>query len=575
MKNKYFPFYFPISKLLFLWLFFMALHSGYSQNEQVFYFPDSLKNKSFKELYKKYNLNHSDTVKLKIYATAYLHKAKNEKDTVRIANGYSQFASINSISNLSLAFKYSDSIITLTRENESFRYPSYGYMQKGIFYYNQGNYEKALDNYLTAHKFALKHNNLEYLVYIKDGIGDIKALWGNNREALEIRKSLYNLLNDQNALRGKEYRAQYFNVIARLSSSYILNNKLDSAFIYAKKGLQESLQKKDSFWYYSFVGQIGEIAYYKNNFKMALDSLDKALPHENSHNGLLNDHYYRGNIYWKQHQDVKAFSFFKKADSIYDVSQDIVPEVRDIQEFFVSYYKKNNDIENQLKYINRLLYVDSIIAKNRIHLNETIIKEYDTPLLLAEKQQIINSLNKEKKKTSLIIIGLGLLIILAITVVIRSFNKQRIYKERFNKLLSNEGKINTPKRKKLSNELMGISKQNIDIVLRTLDDFETKKGFLDNKITLHNLSKSFSTNSNYLSKIINFYKGKNFSSYISDLRIDYCVEKLKTDKIFIKYSIKAIAFDTGFNNSESFSKAFYKKTGIYPSFFIKELEKHY
>ena len=104
----------------------MALHSGYSQNEQVFYFPDSLKNKSFKELYKKYNLNHSDTVKLKIYATAYLHKAKNEKDTVRIANGYSQFASINSISNLSLAFKYSDSIITLTRENESFRYqPKY------------------------------------------------------------------------------------------------------------------------------------------------------------------------------------------------------------------------------------------------------------------------------------------------------------------------------------------------------------------------------------------------------------------------------------------------------------------
>ena len=92
---------------------------------------------------------------------------------------------------------------------------------------------------------------------------------------------------------------------------------------------------------------------------------------------------------------------------------------------------------------------------------------------------------------------------------------------------------------------------------------------------MHNLSKSLSTNSNYLSKIINFYKGKNFSSYISDLRIDYCVEKLKTDEIFIKYSIKAIAFDIGFNNTESFSKAFYKKTGIYPSFFIKELEKHY
>lgn len=553
----------------------MALYSGYSQNKQAFSIPDSLKNKSYKELYKKYNLNYSDTIKLKIYVAAYLHKAKNEKDTVRIANGYSQFASISAIKNNRLAINYCDSIIFLTKNNESFDYPGFGYMVKGICYYKLGYYEKSLNNYLTAHKYATKKNNLGYLVYIKDGIGNIKSLWGNNREALEIRKSLLELLKLQNVLNSKEYQNQYFRALSSISGSFIFNSKLDSAFFYAKKGLQESLQKKDSFWYYSFVGQIGEIAYYKNNFKMALDSLDKALPHENSHNGLLNDHYYRGNIYWKQHQDAKAFSFFKKADSIYDVTQDVVPEVRDIQEFFVSYYKKSNDIENQLKYINRLLYVDSIIAKNRIHLNETIIKEYDTPLLLAEKQQIINSLNKEKKKTSLIIIGLGVMIILAIAIVIRSFKKQRIYKERFNKLLSNEEKITTPKRKKLSNELIGISKENIDVVLKTLDDFETKNGFLDNKITLHNLSKSFSTNSNYLSKIINFYKGKNFSSYISDLRIDYCVEKLKTDEIFIKYSIKAIAFDIGFNNTESFSKAFYKKTGIYPSFFIKELEKHY
>ena len=35
----------------------------------------------------------------------------------------------------------------------------------------------------------------------------------------------------------------------------------------------------------------------------------------------------------------------------------------------------------------------------------------------------------------------------------------------------------------------------------------------------------------------------------------------------------AIAQEVGFNNSESFSKAFYKKTGIYPSYFIKQLEK--
>ena len=94
-----------------------------------------------------------------------------------------------------------------------------------------------------------------------------------------------------------------------------------------------------------------------------------------------------------------------------------------------------------------------------------------------------------------------------------------------------------------------------------------------NNITLANLAIDFNTNSRYLSKIINVNKGKNFSTYISDLRIDYSIEKLKTNEKFRKLAIKGIAFEIGFNNTESFSKAFYRKTGIYPSYFIKEIEK--
>ena len=37
--------------------------------------------------------------------------------------------------------------------------------------------------------------------------------------------------------------------------------------------------------------------------------------------------------------------------------------------------------------------------------------------------------------------------------------------------------------------------------------------------------------------------------------------------------VQAIAKESGFNNTESFSKAFYKKTGIKPSYFIRELNK--
>ncbi|HLV70233.1 MAG TPA: helix-turn-helix domain-containing protein, partial [Xanthomarina sp.] len=83
----------------------------------------------------------------------------------------------------------------------------------------------------------------------------------------------------------------------------------------------------------------------------------------------------------------------------------------------------------------------------------------------------------------------------------------------------------------------------------------------------------FDTNSTYLSKIINTYKGKSINNYITDLRVDYIINELNQNHILRKMTIKAIALEIGFNNPESFSKAFYKKTGIKPSYFIKQIEK--
>ncbi len=568
----------PINKTSLLkniltFVLFVCIQQGYSQKPKTFYIPDSLKNKSYKELFKGLNLNYNNAVKEKIYAEAYLNKAKNENDPIRISNGYSQFASISGKTNLKLAIIYCDSIINLTKNSNHIDYPGYGYLMKGTYQYNLGNYEKALENHLIANKYALRNKNLEQQFYINNNIGELKNLWGNYGEALEIFKIQLKLLR-QNKIDFRYPRGFYFKALFRLINSYILTKKLDSALIYAKVGIQESLAINDSAKYYSFVGQTGVIAYYQNNFKTAIDSLNKILPHLTTHNEFLNYHYYLGHIYWKKNNDEKAFFHFSKADSIYDISQDVVPEIRDVQEYFVGYYKKNNDINNQLKYIDRLLYVDSIIKYNYKNLNETLIKKYDTPILIGEKQHIINTLKQSEKRSSLIIYGLTSVFMITLGFIILSLKKQRIYKVRFEKLLLNDQKEALHKKavKKSYEELKGISTEIVNSILLALDKFENRNGFLDHNLTLSSLSKRFNTNSNYLSKIINFYKNQNFSSYISDLRINYCVEQLKTNKTYRKYSIKALSFELGFNNAESFSKSFYKKTGIYPSYFISELE---
>ncbi|CAI8300108.1 MAG: Uncharacterised protein [Flavobacteriaceae bacterium] len=53
----------------------------------------------------------------------------------------------------------------------------------------------------------------------------------------------------------------------------------------------------------------------------------------------------------------------------------------------------------------------------------------------------------------------------------------------------------------------------------------------------------------------------------------YALENLKENSTFLKYSIKAIALECGYRNATSFSRAFYKQTGLYPSFYIKQLNK--
>jgi AraC-like DNA-binding protein len=305
-----------------------------------------------------------------------------------------------------------------------------------------------------------------------------------------------------------------------------------------------------------------------------LVSINKGAIYDEIPNDYLNTHYYKGNIFKKLKEENKVFYHFKKADSVYDANpEDIVPEIRDIQEYFVKYYGKDKDFNNQLIYINRLLYVDSIMDSYKKNLNKTIEKEYDRPRLLKEKQSIIDGLEAENKQSNYAIWGLIGLSVLILTLTIRFYYLKRQYKTRFNRLIEEKTKDNTIEKVEVEEELQGISEHIITSVLNQLKTFEDEAQFLDKTITLANLSKRFNTNSSYLSKIINHYNEKNFNSYLTDLRVNYCIEQLQANKGLRNYTIKAIAEEVGFKNSESFAKAFFKTTGIYPSYFLKQIEK--
>ncbi len=215
---------------------------------------------------------------------------------------------------------------------------------------------------------------------------------------------------------------------------------------------------------------------------------------------------------------------------------------------------------------------DYIKVSDSLHMAERNLREkftrirFETDELIIKNEQIeqISELQKW-------IIGICLFLILISGVaILYYYRKQRMYRIRFKALLEEKEKTKTGA---TTVAALDISEKALNNITEKLKTFIEEKQFLSNAVSLNELAKAMDTNPNYLSRFINFYEQKNFSAYIKDLRINYAVAELKTNAIFRKYSIKAIAEELGFNNEQSFSKAFYKKAGIYPSYFIKELEK--
>ena len=116
-----------------------------------------------------------------------------------------------------------------------------------------------------------------------------------------------------------------------------------------------------------------------------------------------------------------------------------------------------------------------------------------------------------------------------------------------------------------------ILKETEEQILNKLKKFEQSKRFLNKDFSLAILAGQLDTNTKYLSEIINSHYHMNFNTYINKLRINYIVEKLKTDPNFIKYRISYLAENCGFASHSSFATVFKSITGLTPVKFIEFL----
>lgn len=560
-------------KILFLLLFTILVSAQSRQKD--------LTKLSYEDLKKTFWDNEGNTKKQLEYANAYLVKAKRGNDPIEKARG-SYLISL--ISTNEIAIRYLDSSIAYSKNLNDPKYPAYAYSEKGFVYKKQFKYKEAIDNFLIAENIA-KKNNPDLYYDTKFSIAVLRSEeLGEVKEALTLYKECLKYYSDKK-VRDPEYSYSYQLLLFGLADAYKALNISDSATYYNKLGYVESKATNSNHLNALFVLNEGANKVFTGNFSEALDSINKALPRiifYKDRGNILAAYYYTAKAYDGMNNKKEAVKNFIKVDSIYNINKRITPEFVSGYPYLISHFKKNGDKINQLKYLTEYMQIDSVLQNNYKELTKKLQKEYDTPYLIQEKESLIESLKKDNIKSYWSIGFLIIIIILTTGLGFYQYKLKKNYHSRFKKIMKSlstpnenytEEKEQGLKINKSKVDTIGINEEIINQILKKLTAFEKNKGFLEANITIQTLSDTFETNNKYVSKIVNIYKEKTFVQYINDLRIEYALNCLKEESKLRKYTINALALEFGFNSAESFSTAFHKKTGIKPTYFIKQIEE--
>lgn len=577
MRLTFFP------KFLFQFLLicvFIFSTEVYSQEQD----KDSLDRYSFKELSLKFKTNlHKDDKLARIYGNKLLSISNTKNDTLGMISTYNKLSILEiQLGNTEKALEFVDRAIFLAKTNPKYIVSEKNSsFKKGNILFYLGRNKKAFEYYTSIYDFYKKGKNTYVMNSISLNIALIKNILGDHETAIELfLKCFYDYENTHEDNRKTRFSKNYRkSVLLGLSSSYTKNaiknsKKKDSllhlADLYNTLGLKDALADKNIVYELRFISSAGIIQEELGNYNKALQLLDKALSKINNYkesSTLTAIYYYKGRSYKKLNQFDDAIKYFKKADSIATKNSANYSMLQGAYYSLIEIYKDRKDFENVSKYQDLYIENDHINEQISETLRKDIHEKYDIDRLTIK----IDNLNKSNSKSIIII---GLLVLILVAFYIFYWRQRQKNKLAFNKLLKQlEANKKDKEVDSIPSKVLAIDDEKVVQVLKSLDKFEEKEWFRNKSCDLTFVAKKAKTNKTYLSKIIHEHKELKFIDYIRNLRINYALERLKDDSVFRSYDIKSIAEESGFKSSDMFSRAFVKNTGIYPSYYIKSINK--
>ncbi|MGA9213500.1 helix-turn-helix domain-containing protein [Kaistella sp.] len=464
---------------------------------------------------------------------------------------------------------------------------------KNISVKDDQNYEKLIIKNILAEAYSLKGNYVEAVQIALENLNTSNHLQKKDQLLINIGvmqcfqevnlyeqsemlvtpilKDLSQIKNRKNNKAAKVYQLHAANLFAlknndgaleniTLSNSYIESNSPESYIIICENKILAGkiyFQKKDNktaeryfeevltilkahpynnYLFSSTYLNQSDVLFAKNEYLAATTILEKALEKTKNTDFLI----IKNKIYSrlaKNYIALKENDKHKDYQKIYDDSQMIIEENR--AEAIRNIMRLNQAIQTQ----NYNTYISKKQQQTYIYLG--------IALLIISTIFFLNYQERQKKKT--------------LEKQVLFFENQKIlFAQKENKMIQPE--------KPVVKKALVIPKEKEDHLLKQLNDFEESKQFLSKNMSLALLAAQLETNTKYLSEVINKFKGRNFTTYINELKINYVAHLISSDPTYRQYKISYLAEFTGFTSHSTFTVVFKSVTGMSPNDYIQQVK---
>ncbi len=536
---------------------------------------DSLTTKSFEELEKLFLSTYKNPVVAKKYVDALYIVGQKGTDKQRIAKAlYRKGYIYNALGEIEEALNFAESSAALAKEIENKTLAFQNDVLKGNIYLAKGDYTKTIDFYLKAKSLAEERENLRDILTMSYNIGLVKKQIGDYKGALEAFKQ--NLQKTTLLPTESQNLTELTNCLG-ISDTYLRMHKPDSAHVYMQQGLQNtSLEKYPSIRIDLLLNEV-IIYFQKKKYQQSIDltvSLDTIIERIGQPRKFLTSYLYKAKNYQALKSNDFAIIQYEKIKNLAKKETFSFPELEEVYYELAKLYLERKDTKSATENFELFETFNQQKDSSNTSIHHTI-KDYDIEKLREELKTINTKSLQQKKTVSYLYVISGILVACAIFFWLLYKRNKKLHKARFNALMIQMKALESPKKKlKVTPHQtdLAINDEGVEQILKDLEKFEAKQYFLHVDCTLGYAAKKLKTNTAYLSHVINAYKGKKFTAYLNELRINTALITLKNNKKIRLYSMKAIANEFGYKRRETFSKVFKNATGMDPTSYIKELQ---